>query len=45
MDASQGKRLGVSGADIWRLADGKIVERWSSKDFFSVLQEPTEDPD
>jgi len=43
MDASQGKRLGVSGADIWRLADGKIVERWSSKDFFTVLQEPTED--
>ena len=48
LDASLGKRLEVSGADIWRLADGKIVERWSSKDFFGMLQrmtpeEPTED--
>ena len=48
LDASLGKRIKVSGADIWRLADGKIVERWSSKDFFGMLQrmtpeEPTED--
>jgi len=41
MDASVGKRLKVSGADIWRLADGKIVERWSSKDFFGMLQRMT----
>jgi predicted SnoaL-like aldol condensation-catalyzing enzyme len=48
MDESLGKQMDVTGIDIFRLADGKIVERWSSKDFFSMLQlmmpkEPTGD--
>ena len=50
MDESLGKPMDTTGVDILRLADGKIVERWSSKDFFTMLQnywvtpeEPTED--
>jgi predicted ester cyclase len=50
MDEYLGKQIDMTGVDILRLADGKIVERWSSKDFFTMLQnywvtpeEPTED--
>jgi predicted ester cyclase len=38
MDESLGKQMSMTGVDICRLADGKIVERWSSKDFFNMLQ-------
>jgi len=31
-EPSSGKQLTGTGIDIWRFADGKIVERWSSKD-------------
>jgi len=37
MDESLGKQMDMTGVDIYRLADGKIVERWSSKDFFNIL--------
>jgi len=38
IDESLGKQMDATGVDICRLADGKIVERWSSKDFFSMSQ-------
>jgi len=38
-DPSSGKQLTGRGMDIWRFADGKIVERWSSKDFLGLAQQ------
>ena len=40
MEAAVGT-VEVTGVDIWRFADGKIVERWSSKDFFGMMQRMT----
>jgi predicted ester cyclase len=34
-----GKPLLLTGIDILRIADGKIVERWSEYDMLSVLEE------
>ncbi len=30
IDAATGKRMAFKGIVIWRLADGKLVERWAS---------------
>lgn len=34
-----GKRVKVSGVDIFRMADGQIVERWAVIDSLSMLQQ------
>jgi len=34
-----GKRVKVSGIDIFRMADGKIVERWAEIDTLGMLQQ------
>jgi len=34
-----GKRLQVRGIEIWRLADGKIVERWGVVDAAGVMDQ------
>ena len=40
-DPASGEQLTATGMDIWRFADGKIVERWSSKDFLGLVQQMT----
>jgi steroid delta-isomerase-like uncharacterized protein len=37
--AATGKRLLLTGIDILRIADGRIVERWSEYDMLSVFEE------
>ena len=37
--ATMGKRVFFSGSVIFRVADGKIVERWAQLDNLSVLQQ------
>lgn len=34
-----GKRVKVSGIDIFRMADGKIVERWAEIDTLGMLHQ------
>jgi steroid delta-isomerase-like uncharacterized protein len=34
-----GKKLHVRGIEIWRLADGKIVERWGVVDAAGVMEQ------
>jgi predicted ester cyclase len=34
-----GKQLQVRGIEIWRLADGKIVERWGIVDAAGVMEQ------
>jgi len=36
-----GKKLQVRGIEIWRLADGKIVERWGVVDAAGVMEQVT----
>jgi steroid delta-isomerase-like uncharacterized protein len=36
--AATGKRLVLTGIDILRIADGRIVERWSEYDMLSVFE-------
>ena len=38
-DPASGKQVKCVGVDICRFADGKIVERWWSKDILGVLQQ------
>jgi SnoaL-like polyketide cyclase len=37
--ATTGKRVSFSGSVIFRVADGKIVERWAQLDNLSLLQQ------
>ena len=37
--AATGKQLQVRGIEIWRLADGKIVERWGVVDAAGVMEQ------
>jgi steroid delta-isomerase-like uncharacterized protein len=37
--AATGRRLLLTGIDILRIADGRIVERWSEYDMLSVFEE------
>ena len=37
--APTGKRVAFSGMNIYRLRDGKIVERWSVKDYATVFRQ------
>jgi steroid delta-isomerase-like uncharacterized protein len=37
--APTGKRVSFTGINIYRLRDGKIVERWASEDAVSLLQQ------
>jgi steroid delta-isomerase-like uncharacterized protein len=34
-----GKQLQVRGIEIWRLADGRIVERWGVADIAGVMEQ------
>lgn len=34
-----GKRFRISGIDIWRLKDGKLVELWSLLDNYSFMEQ------
>lgn len=36
---ASGKQLHVRGIEIWRLADGKIVERWGVVDAAGVMEQ------
>jgi steroid delta-isomerase-like uncharacterized protein len=36
--APTGKRMSITGIDIFRIADGQIVEAWVNSDFFGLLQ-------
>jgi steroid delta-isomerase-like uncharacterized protein len=38
---ASGKNLHVRGIEIWRLADGKIVERWGVVDAAGVMEQLT----
>jgi steroid delta-isomerase-like uncharacterized protein len=34
-----GKPIAISGMSLWRIADGKIVERWESADMLGLMQQ------
>ncbi|MBI4328288.1 MAG: ester cyclase [Chloroflexi bacterium] len=37
--AATGKRFEMSGVDIFRIAGGKIVERWNYRDLLGLMQQ------
>ena len=37
--APTGKRMAITGIDIFRVADGQIVEAWVNSDFLSLMQQ------
>jgi predicted ester cyclase len=34
-----GKRVTITGLDLWRLRDGKCVEHWNQEDNLGLLQQ------
>jgi steroid delta-isomerase-like uncharacterized protein len=37
--APTGNRMSITGIDIFRIADGQIVEAWVNSDFLSLMQQ------
>ena len=36
---ASGKKVEVTGINVYRIANGKIVETWANMDFLGVLQQ------
>ena len=34
-----GKQIAITGMSLWRVADGKIIERWESADMLGLMQQ------